>query len=117
MPRVPSTTMTRDQHSCQRGLDLPHARTRMQATQPFLVYRDRIGVASEVEFLRRQYVGFTRLHPVWTGRVLLPGAAAMGGPLLRIGGDGPLGPVRRLLFRQFGRVPSLVLPGYAPVLH
>jgi colanic acid/amylovoran biosynthesis glycosyltransferase len=89
----------------------------MQATLPFLVYRDRIGVPSEIEFLRRQYVGFTRLHPVWTGRVLLPGAAAMGGPLARIGGDGPLGPVRRFLFRQLGLVPSMVLPGYAPILH
>jgi colanic acid/amylovoran biosynthesis glycosyltransferase len=89
----------------------------MQATLPFLVYRDRIGVASEVEFLRRQYVGFTRLHPVWTGRVLLPGAAAMGGPLLRIGGDGPLGPVRRLLFRRVGWVPPIAVTGLAPVLH
>jgi colanic acid/amylovoran biosynthesis glycosyltransferase len=89
----------------------------MQATLPFLVYRDRIGVASEVEFLRRQYVGFSRLHPVWTGRVLLPGAAAMGGPLLRIGGDGLLGPVRRLLFRRVGWVPPIGVTGLAPVLH
>jgi colanic acid/amylovoran biosynthesis glycosyltransferase len=89
----------------------------MQATLPFLVYRDRIGVPSEIEFLRRQYIGFTRLQPVWTGRVLLPGAAAMGGPLLRIGGDGPLGPARRFLFRRLGWVPPIGMTGQAPVLH
>lgn len=83
--------------------------------QPFLVYRDRIGVASEIGFLRRQYIGFTRLSPVWTGRFILPDAQQLGGDRLQIGGDGPLGPLRRLLFRHFGRVPAL--PPVAPVLH
>jgi colanic acid/amylovoran biosynthesis glycosyltransferase len=87
----------------------------MHTPQPFLVYRDRIGVASEIGFLRRQYIGFTRLRPVWTGRIMLPDAQQLGGDRLRIGGDGPLGPLRRLLFRQFGRVPAL--PPLAPVLH
>ncbi len=89
----------------------------MQATQPFLVYRDRIGARSEISFLRRQYVGFTRLHPVWTGRVLLPDAAQVGDQLLQLGDGGPLGPVHRFLFRHFGRIPPLALPGFAPVLH
>jgi colanic acid/amylovoran biosynthesis glycosyltransferase len=87
----------------------------MHTPQPFLVYRDRIGVASEIGFLRRQYIGFSRLRPVWTGRTILPNAQQLGGEPLRIGGDGPLGPLRRLLFRQFGRVPAL--PPVAPILH
>ena len=89
----------------------------MQATQPFLVYRDLIGVRSEVGFLRRQYMGFTRLHPVWTGRVLLPDAARVGENLMRLGGDGPTGGLHRLVFRRLGRVPPLDLAGYAPILH
>ncbi|HEX2942091.1 MAG TPA: glycosyltransferase [Rhodopila sp.] len=89
----------------------------MSSPQPFLVYRDRIGAPSEIGFLRRQYVGFTRLVPVWTGRVLLPGADQVGTHLLRLGGDGPLGPVRRLLFRQFGVAPPIGVPDLAPVVH
>lgn len=82
----------------------------MQVTQPFLVYRDRIGAASETGFLTRQYIGFTRLRPIWTGRTLLPAAPQVGEHLLRLGGNGPLGPLHRLLFRQFGRVPTLDYP-------
>ncbi|MDR3532999.1 MAG: glycosyltransferase, partial [Rhodopila sp.] len=89
----------------------------MQDTQPFLVYRDRIGARSEIGFLRRQYIGFTRLHPVWTGRTLLPDASQIGDHLCRLGGDGPLGPLHRLLFRHFGYVPPLGVKGLAPVLH
>jgi colanic acid/amylovoran biosynthesis glycosyltransferase len=87
----------------------------MPITQPFLVYRDRIGVPSEIGFLRRQYIGFTRLEPVWIGRTLLPGAAQVGDHRLHLGGDGPLGSLQRLLFRRFGRVP--LLPRTAPILH
>jgi len=89
----------------------------MQAAQPFLVYRDRIGVASEIGFLRRQYIGFTRLYPVWTGRTLLPEAPRVGDHLLRLGGNGPLGPLYRFLFRHFDRVPPIDIPNRAPVLH
>jgi colanic acid/amylovoran biosynthesis glycosyltransferase len=81
----------------------------MDVTRPFLVYRDRIGVPSEIGFLRRQYIGFTQLRPVWTGRSLLPDAARVGGELLQLGGDGLLGPAQRFLFRHFGVVrPGLV---------
>jgi colanic acid/amylovoran biosynthesis glycosyltransferase len=89
----------------------------MQATQPFLVYRDRIGVASEIEFLRRQYIGFTRLHPVWTGRTLLTDAPLIGHHLLRLGGSSPLGPIHRFLYRHLGKLPPIAVPGLAPVLH
>jgi colanic acid/amylovoran biosynthesis glycosyltransferase len=87
----------------------------METTQPFLAYRDRIGVASEIGFLRRQYIGFTHLHPIWTGRTVLPDARQVGDHILHLGGNGPLGPLHRLLFRYFGRVPPL--PPVAPVLH
>jgi glycosyltransferase involved in cell wall biosynthesis len=82
-----------------------------------LVYRDRIGVPSEIQFLRRQYVGFTRLMPVWVGRHIMPQAPALGGRVLRLGGDGPTGWLQRSLFRHAGRVPALLLDNPACVLH
>ncbi len=89
----------------------------MTTPQPFLVYRDRIGAPSEIAFLRRQYVGFTRLRPVWIGRKLLPGAAAVGDTTLRLGDAGLLGPLRRLLFRHASLAPVIDIPDPAPVLH
>lgn len=80
-------------------------------TRPFLVFRDSIGVPSEIGFLRRQYIAFTRLRPVWIGRTLLPSAAQVG-DCLRIGN-----PVSRLLFRHFGFAPAIQVPDLAPVLH
>ena len=68
----------------------------MPAPQPFLVYRDRIGAPSEIGFLRRQYIGFSRLHPVWIGRTVLPGAEDVGADVVRLGGDSPFGPMHRL---------------------
>ncbi|HEY1411719.1 MAG TPA: glycosyltransferase [Rhodopila sp.] len=87
----------------------------MPTTQHFLVYRDRIGAPSEIGFLRRQYIAFTHLQPLWTGRTLLPAAPELGAPLLRLGGNGPLGPLHRILFRHFGRIPPM--PPVAPILH
>ena len=84
---------------------------------PFLVYRDRIGALSEVAFLRRQYIGFSRLEPIWIGRTLLPRASEVGERLIRLGGNGVSGDLRRLLFRHFGLVGHLDLPPLAPVLH
>jgi glycosyltransferase involved in cell wall biosynthesis len=89
----------------------------MQDAQPFLVYRDRIGVVSEIAFLRRQYIGFTRLRPIWTGRTLLPTAANLGEALHRLGGDGATGPILRLLYRHLGITPSFPHTDLAPVLH
>ena len=97
--------------SCSAAGGIPPRRT------PFLVYRDRIGAPSELAFLRRQYVGFSQLEPVWTGRVLLPLAHEVGPRLLRIGGDGPFGFARRLLFRHGGVAPSIPIQGLAPVVH
>ncbi len=79
--------------------------------QRLLVYRDRIGVPSEIEFLRRQYLGFRTLHPNWIGRTVLPGAHRLDAPVTRIGG------VRGLLFRQIGLPPALDVSNVFPVVH
>jgi glycosyltransferase involved in cell wall biosynthesis len=84
---------------------------------PFLVYRDRIGAPSEIAFLRRQYIGFIRLAPVWVGRALLPRASEVGKDLIRLGGQALLGGARRLLFRHCGLVPRQPFPPLFPVLH
>jgi colanic acid/amylovoran biosynthesis glycosyltransferase len=76
-----------------------------------LVYRDRIGVPSEIAFSRRQYLGFRALHPVWIGRVTLPGAAQISSSLIQIGG------ARGLLFRHLGIAPALNLARFVPVVH
>ena len=84
---------------------------------PLLVYRDRIGVRSEIQFLRRQYVGFTRLAPVWVGRHIMPAAGELGATVWRLGGDTPTGWLHRALFRHVGRVPPIPVSRTAPVLH
>jgi colanic acid/amylovoran biosynthesis glycosyltransferase len=89
----------------------------MSEPTPVLIYRDRLGAPSEIGFLRRQYLGFTRLRPVWIGRTLLPDAAQIGPEVHRLGGGLPLGPLRRLLYRHFGIVPPMPVSGLAPVLH
>ncbi|HEY2617081.1 MAG TPA: glycosyltransferase [Acetobacteraceae bacterium] len=94
----------------------PRARPAAGVT-PMLVYRDRIGAPSEIQFLRRQYVGFARLSPVWVGRHIMPGAASLGGNVMRLAGDGPTGWLERLLFRHVGRVPRLDVGPVAQVLH
>jgi glycosyltransferase involved in cell wall biosynthesis len=82
-----------------------------EGRHPVLVYRDRIGVPSEIEFLRRQYLGFRSLRPVWIGRAVLPAAARVSPSVIRIGGP------RRLLFRHFGIAPPLNYSGFVPVVH
>ena len=67
-----------------------------------LVYRDRLGVRSEVSFLRRMYSGFDRLSPVWLGCHVEDGASALEAPALQLGGNA----IDRALFKQFGVVPS-----------
>ncbi len=93
--------------------DLPAAASPIR----FLVYRDRIGVPSELSFLRRQYVEFTRLTPLWVGRHVMPQAAALAAPVHRLGGPGPIGWARRALFGRLGIAPPLPAGTFAPVLH
>ncbi|WP_158802318.1 MULTISPECIES: glycosyltransferase [unclassified Acidisoma] len=70
-----------------------------------LVYRDVILPASETGFMRRQYCGFTRLHPIWIGRRLTEFSSGL--DARRLGGEGPLGGLRRLAFKEAGLVPDL----------
>ncbi len=84
---------------------------------PVLVYRDRIGTRSEIQFLRRQYLGFTQLSPIWVGRHVMPDAAMLGGKVVRLGDGHFLGALERLLFRHFGFVPRLGIGTTANVIH
>ena len=95
----------------------PSAELSARPRMPFLVYRDQIGAPSEIAFLRRQYIGFTRLEPIWIGRALLPQASEISNHLLRLGGSAPWGGLRRLLFRHCHLTPPLSLPLLVPVLH
>jgi colanic acid/amylovoran biosynthesis glycosyltransferase len=72
-----------------------------------LVYRDRIVPKSEANFLRRQYVGFDRLAPVWLGCRTDDGLADLGVRPIIIGQDQLCGGLTRQLFKQFGRVSPL----------
>jgi glycosyltransferase involved in cell wall biosynthesis len=76
-------------------------------TPTALIYRDVILPASEAGFMRRQYLGFSRLRPLWVGRRITPGAASAGLAMHRLGGAGPLGAVRRALFKEVALVPDL----------
>jgi len=73
--------------------------------QRLLVYRDVILPASEVGFMRRQYLGFSQLQPLWIGRRLTDAAREL--DALRLGGDGLIGGTRRVLFKEMGVVPDL----------
>jgi glycosyltransferase involved in cell wall biosynthesis len=79
--------------------------------QKLLVYRDRIGVPSEIAFSRRQYLGFRTLRPVWTGRTILTDAHRLGQPVL------PIGRLDGLLSRHLGIAPRLDLTDFVPVVH
>lgn len=70
-----------------------------------LVYRDRVVPKPEVQFLRRLYVGFKHLDPVWIGRRTDTGIQDLGAVPLILGREGPLGAIDRALFKQFGVVP------------
>lgn len=70
-----------------------------------LIYRDSLLPRSEFAFLRRQYIGFRRLEPLWLTRRPSPQAAALPGRVVRLGGEGVAGAVRRWAFR-LGQDPS-----------
>jgi colanic acid/amylovoran biosynthesis glycosyltransferase len=97
-------------------LPQPEEQTASRLT-PVLVYRDRIGTRSEIQFLRRQYLGFTQLSPIWVGRHVMPDAAMLGGSVARLGDGHVLGSLERLLFRHFGFVPRLDIGTTANVVH
>jgi len=76
------------------------------ARETVLVYRHRLAPLSEVGFLRRFYVGFERLAPVWLGCHIDAGASILTKDPLRLGRSGPLGTIDRTLFRHFGVLPA-----------
>jgi glycosyltransferase involved in cell wall biosynthesis len=83
--------------------DAGEGQTAARAT--LLVYRHRLAPLSEVGFLRRFYVGFERLAPVWLGCHIDAGADVLTSAPLRVGRGGPLGVLDRTLFRHFGLLP------------
>ena len=78
----------------------------MTDSSALLVYRDRIVPRSEAHFLRRQYVGFRSLVPVWIGCRKDVGLPDLGAEPILLGRRGPVGVLDRLMFKQFGRIPS-----------
>jgi glycosyltransferase involved in cell wall biosynthesis len=74
-------------------------------TGALLVYRDRIVPRSEAHFLRRQYVGFRHLAPIWIGCRTDAGLADLGVEAIMLGRRGAAGALDRLAFKQFGRIP------------
>jgi len=70
-----------------------------------LVYRDRIVPRSEAHFLRRQYIGFRCLAPVWIGCRKDVGLPDLRAEPIFLGRRGPAGVLDRLMFKQFGRIP------------
>ncbi len=77
----------------------------MTETGALLVYRDRIVPRSEAHFLRRQYVGFRRLAPVWIGCRTDAGLPDLRVEPIILGRRGAVGALDRLAFKQFGRIP------------
>jgi len=70
-----------------------------------LVYRDRIVPRSEAHFLRRQYIGFRRLAPIWIGCRKVVGLPDLAADPILLGRRGAAGVLDRLMFKQFGRIP------------
>ncbi|HEV2547144.1 MAG TPA: glycosyltransferase [Stellaceae bacterium] len=56
-------------------------------------------------FLRRQYVGFRHLSPLWIGWRTDDGLGELGAEPLLLGRSGVPGVLDRMLFKQFGRLP------------
>jgi colanic acid/amylovoran biosynthesis glycosyltransferase len=82
-----------------------------------LVYRDRIVPRSEAHFLRRQYVGFQHLAPIWVGCRTDVGLPDLGVEPILLGRRGAVGALDRLLFKQFGHIPPVPdLAGLRPRL-
>lgn len=72
-----------------------------------LVYRDRIVPRSEAHFLRRQYVGFRHLAPIWIGCRIDAGLPDLGVEPILLGRRGAIGALDRLFFKQLGRIPPV----------
>src|SRR5258708_12654051 len=73
--------------------------------ETLVVYRHRLAPRSEVGFLRRFYLGFEHLAPVWVGCYRGDGVAQLTDHPQILGRHGPLGALDRTLFRQFRSIP------------
>jgi len=78
-----------------------------EAAENILVYRDRIVPRSEAHFLRRLYIGFERLKPVWIGRHEGDGLDDLGVEPLFLGRGGMLGALDRARFKHLGKLPPI----------
>jgi colanic acid/amylovoran biosynthesis glycosyltransferase len=76
-----------------------------EPAQTILVYRDRIVPRSEAHFLRRLYIGFERLNPVWIGRHRGDGLGDLGVEPLLLGRAGVVGAFDRGVFKHLGTLP------------
>jgi glycosyltransferase involved in cell wall biosynthesis len=78
-----------------------------EAPETILVYRDCIVPRSEAHFLRRLYIGFDRLRPVWVGRHYGDGLGDLGVEPLMLGREGVRGALDRARFKHFGALPPV----------
>ncbi len=85
----------------------PDSPAEPEGRETILAYRDRLVPRSELHFLRRLYVGFERLSPLWVGRRPDDGLAEIGGPSVFLGRKGLLGAVDRELFKHVGALPPV----------
>ena len=72
-----------------------------------LIYLDNIGVPSEVSFLKRFYVGFERLAPVWVSWRKDRDAHLLPGQQIVLGRGGLRRTCDRLLFKTAGALPPI----------
>jgi glycosyltransferase involved in cell wall biosynthesis len=78
----------------------------MRRRDSVLIYQDRLGAPSEAQFLRRQYIGFERLTPVWACWGTDQGLPDVGATPIILGWPGPLGAWDRFRFKQLGVLPA-----------
>ncbi len=83
----------------------PLAPSQADGRERIFVYRHRLAPLSEVGFLRRFYIGFERLAPIWLGCHRDEGARELAAKPLFLGRGGALGALDRTLFRQLGVLP------------
>ncbi len=84
---------------------MPPADVHVGSRETVLVYRDRIVPRSEVQFLRRQYIGFQYLAPVWVGCRTDDGLEDLGVEPVILGRGGAIGAFDRAVFKQLGFLP------------
>ena len=83
------------------------SRQQSDGRETILAYRDRLVPRSELHFLRRLYVGFERLNPLWVGRWRDDGLADLGSEAVFLGREGLLGRIDREAFKHFGMLPAV----------